>query len=271
VLRQDVTTARRDGAARACAVRPEGASCAGTTEQEGLMTMHVVVVGCGRVGAGLATELEREGHSVAIIDKLQRAFRRLPPDWGGQKVVGFGFDKEHLDEAGAGHADALAAVTSGDNSNILTARIARETYDIANVVARIYDPRRAEIFQRLGIPTVPSVTWTIDQVFRRILPGEGTFEWTDGSGQLHLVERPMPAPWAGKKIVSLLPDGVRLVSVVRALAAVLHVDDLVGQDGDVLYLAVTDASAGRLAELFEGSPAPGGGRAGDLGGSRRQR
>ena len=212
--------------------------------------MHVVVVGCGRVGAGLATELDKEGHSVAIIDKLPRAFRRLPPEWSGQKVVGFGFDRIHLDEAGAGHADALAAVTSGDNSNILTARIARETYDIPNVVARIYDPRRAEIFQRLGIPTVPSVTWTIDQVFRRILPGEGSFEWTDGSGQLHLVERPLPAAWAGKKIAALLPDGVRLVSVMRATAPTLRVADLVGQDGDVLYLAVTDLSAGQLSELF---------------------
>ncbi len=212
--------------------------------------MHVVVVGCGRVGAGLATELDREGHSVAVIDKLPRAFRRLPPEWGGQKVFGFGFDRMHLDEAGAGHADALAAVTSGDNSNILTARIARETYDIPNVVARIYDPRRAEIFQRLGIPTVPSVTWTIDQVFRRILPGEGSFEWTDGSGQLHLVERPLPGAWAGKKISALLPDGVRLVSVMRATTPSLRVNDLVGQDGDVLYLAVTDESSAQLSELF---------------------
>ena len=151
--------------------------------------MHVVVVGCGRVGAGLATELDREGHSVAIVDKQRRAFRRLAPGWGGTQVVGFGFDRYHLDEAGAGHANALAAVTSGDNSNILTARIARETYDIANVVARIYDPRRAEIFQRLGIPTVPSVSWTIDQVFRRILPGQWSCEWTDGSGQLRTRRR----------------------------------------------------------------------------------
>jgi trk system potassium uptake protein TrkA len=218
--------------------------------------MHVVVVGCGRVGAGLATELDKEGHSVVVIDKLQRAFRRLPAEWGGKTVVGFGFDKEHLDEAGAAHADALAAVTSGDNSNILTARIARETYDIPNVVARIYDPRRAEIFQRLGIPTVPSVTWTIDQVFRRILPGEGSFEWTDGSGQLHLVERPLPADWAGRKITSMLPEGVRLVSVIRATAPSLQVDGLVGQDGDVLYLAVTDTTARRLSEMFGDAPAP---------------
>src|SRR5450631_556842 len=105
--------------------------------------MHVIVVGCGRVGSELGIRLEREGHSVAIIDKNRRSFRRLPDDWPGRTIVGFGFDRDHL-----------AAVTSGDNSNILTARIARETFQIANVVARIYDPRRALIYQRLGIPTV---------------------------------------------------------------------------------------------------------------------
>ncbi len=185
--------------------------------------MHVVVVGCGRVGAGLATELDREGHSVAIIDKLQRAFRRLPPEWGGPEGGRLRLRQGAISTRPAPRsADALAAVTSGDNSNILTARIARETYEIANVVARIYDPRRAEIFQRLGIPTVPSVSWTIDQVFRRILPGQGSFEWTDGTGQLHLVERPLPAAWAGRRIASLLPAGVRLVSVVRATAPTLR-------------------------------------------------
>src|ERR1019366_7741040 len=124
----------------------------------------------------------------------------------------------------------------------LAARIARETYEIANVVARIYDPRRAEIFQRLGIPTVPSVSWTIDQVFRRILPGAGAVEWSDGSGRLKLLERPLPQAWAGKHIVSALGhEGVRLVAVTRATLATIEVDDLVGQEGDLLQLMVTDA------------------------------
>ena len=105
--------------------------------------MHVVVIGCGRVGSGLAVELTNAGHSVAIIDKVARSFRRLPADWPGQRVVGYGFDRDHLEEAGAKDAGALAAVTSGDNSNILCARIARETYEIPSVVARIYDPRQS--------------------------------------------------------------------------------------------------------------------------------
>ena len=213
--------------------------------------MHVIIVGCGRVGAGLAAGLTREGHSVAIIDKQAGAFRRLPEGFPGQKVVGFGFDRGHLMEAGAERADALAAVTSGDNSNILTARIARENFEIPNVVARIYDPRRAEIFQRLGIPTVPSVSWTIDQVFRRILPGAGAVEWSDGSGRLKLLERPLPQAWAGKHIVSALGhEGVRLVAVTRATLATIEVDDLVGQEGDLLQLMVTDAGMDRLAGQF---------------------
>src|SRR5437899_2193524 len=153
-----------------------------------VMPMHVIVVGCGRVGSELGTRLARDGHSVAIIDKQRRAFRRLPDDWSGRKVVGYGFDRDHLAEAGVDEAGALAAVTSGDNSNILTARIARETFQIPNVVARIYDPRRAVIYQRLGIPTVATVTWTSDQVMRRLFPEQSVTEYTDPSGEVSLVE-----------------------------------------------------------------------------------
>jgi trk system potassium uptake protein TrkA len=220
--------------------------------------MHVIIVGCGRVGAGLATGLVREGHSVAIIDKQRAAFRRLPEGWDGQKVVGFGFDRGHLEEAGAQQADALAAVTSGDNSNILTARIARENYEIPNVVARIYDPRRAEIFQRLGIPTVPSVSWTIDQVFRRLLPGAGALEWSDGSGKLQLLERPMPAAWAGRHIKSGLgAAGVRLVAVTRATVPTVDVDDLVGQEGDLLHIMVTSDAREHIDAIFRSDGGPG--------------
>ncbi|MGH9170737.1 MAG: potassium channel family protein [Acidimicrobiales bacterium] len=213
--------------------------------------MHIIIVGCGRVGAGLAIGLSGASHSVTIIDKQKSAFRRLPRDWPGQQVVGFGFDRSHLEEAGAGRADALAAVTSGDNSNILTARIARETYEIPNVVARIYDPRRAEIFQRLGIPTVPSVSWTIDQVFRRILPAAAAVEWSDGSGKVMLIERPMPSTWAGQHIVkSLSSDGVRLVAVTRATVPSIDVADLVGQEGDLLHLLVTAEALERVNAAF---------------------
>jgi trk system potassium uptake protein TrkA len=217
--------------------------------------MHVIVVGCGRTGAGLAAELTKAGHSVAIIDKLPRAFRRLPPDWPGKRIVGFGFDRDHLEEAGAKQAAALAAVTSGDNSNILCARIARETYEIPNVVARIYDSRRAEVFQRLGIPTVPTVPWTIDHVLRRILPERAVTEWSDATGHLHLIERPLPAAWAGYPLpaAALHGDGIRVVAVTRAGLPTVDIGDLVGQEGDVLHLVVTHDVEGKLEELFPGA------------------
>src|SRR5437764_1486079 len=168
-----------------------------------MWAMHVIVVGCGRVGSELAVNLERAGHSVAIIDKNKNAFRRLPERWSGRVVLGFGFDHDHLTAAGVEDAGALAAVTSGDNSNVLTARIARETFEIPNVVARIYDPRRAAIYQRLGIPTVATVAWTTDQVRRRLLPDRVVSEWTDPSGAVSLIERRLPDGWAGRKLAGL--------------------------------------------------------------------
>lgn len=217
--------------------------------------MHVVVVGCGRVGSGLAVSLTGEGHTVAIIDRNARAFRRLPLDWAGQKVLGSGFDRAHLDQAGAARADALAAVTSGDNSNILTVRIARETYGIAHVVARIYDPRRAEIYQRLGIPTVATVTWTIDQVRRRLLRDQMATEWSDPAGKIRLVERELPDAWAGRRLGDIdVPGAISLVSVTRAGVPRLHADDLIGQEGDLLYLAISDDAVEDLERRCAGGP-----------------
>lgn len=202
--------------------------------------VHVIVVGCGRVGSGLAVSLTAEGHSVAVIDKNERAFRRLK-EWDGQRLVGSGFDRDDLEKAGAERAGALAAVTSGDNTNILTVRIARETYEIPNVVARIYDPRRAEIYQRLGIPTVATVTWTIDQVRRRLLSDDVVHEWTDASGRLTLVERSLPDSWAGRPLSELeQPGRLTVVAVTRAGQPRLDARELTGQEGDVLHLAVLD-------------------------------
>lgn len=212
-----------------------------------MVRVHVIVVGCGRVGSGLAIGLIEQGHSVSIIDRNAKAFRRLPTEWPGTAIVGSGFDRDDLDRAKAGEAGALAAVTSGDNSNILTARIARETYEIPNVVARIYDPRRAQIYLRLGIPTVATVSWTIDQVQRRLLPASKGVEWTDTTGTLSLVERPLPERWAGKRLSDINAKvDITLVSVTRAGVARLDIDDLVGQDGDVLHLMVTNTALRQL-------------------------
>jgi trk system potassium uptake protein TrkA len=215
--------------------------------------VHIIIVGCGRVGSGLGVGLTGQGHSVTIIDRNPKAFRRMPEGWGGTTVIGSGFDRDALEEALATEAGALAAVTSGDNSNILTARIARETFEIPNVVARIYDPRRAQIYLRLGIPTVATVAWTIDQVRRRLLPDEAAAEWSDPTGALSLVTRDLPEKWAGKRLGDIsVPGEVTLVALVRAGVARLDVADLVGQDGDVLHLLVSGGALERLRSRLGG-------------------
>lgn len=217
--------------------------------------VHVIVVGCGRVGSELAVALTASGHDVAIIDKEPRAFDRLPADWDGQLVVGFGFDRDALEKARVGRAQALAAVTSGDNSNILTARIAREAYDIPNVVARIYDPRRAVIYQRLGIPTVATVTWTVDQAIRRLFPAQAVAEWSDPSGQMLLVERALPGDWAGHPLDAIEQAGeCRLAVVSRAGIPRLASAGLIGQEGDVLHLLVHKSYMDTLSKRLEGRP-----------------
>ncbi|HSH59540.1 MAG TPA: TrkA family potassium uptake protein [Acidimicrobiales bacterium] len=203
--------------------------------------MHTIVVGCGRIGAELAMSIDLAGHSVAIIDKDALAFSRyLPKSWSGKTVHGFGFDRDHLDEAGAREAGALAATSGGDNSNILTARIARETYGIGRVVARIQDPRRAVIYERLGIPTVAQVSWGKEQIMRRLFPDEMVHEWTDVSGQLSLVEKALPPIWAGKKLARLgEPAQFRVTAVTRSGEARMAGPDMIGQEGDILHVIVT--------------------------------
>jgi trk system potassium uptake protein TrkA len=210
--------------------------------------VHVVVVGCGRVGSGLAATLETEGHTVAVIDRQERAFRRLPEDFQGRKIVGVGFDRERLKAAGIEEAGALAAVTNGDNSNIVVARVAREAFQIERVVARIYDYRRAQIYERLGIPTVATVQWATERVLRKILPDAHAVEWVDPSAKVCMVERTVPPQWAGRRLLDLEVEGVsKVVAVSRLGEASLPDAKVVAQEGDVVWVGV----AGDRMDAFE--------------------
>jgi trk system potassium uptake protein TrkA len=211
--------------------------------------VHVVVVGCGRVGSGLATAVEAAGHTVAIIDRKETAFRRLPAGFAGKKIIGVGFDRDRLKDAGIEEAGAVAAVTNGDNSNIMIARVAKETFAIESVVARIYDPRRAAIYERLGIPTVATVQWATERVLRRILPETPSVEWIDPSAKVCLVERIVPSSWGGRKLGELQQENVSVVVALGRLGiAQLPRLDLVVQEGDVIYAAV---SGDHIAEFDE--------------------
>jgi trk system potassium uptake protein TrkA len=201
--------------------------------------VHVIIVGCGRVGSSLACELSDAGHTVAVIDKRVQSFERFLSDWDGQKIVGYGFDRDRLQEAGVERADALAAVTSGDNSNIMVARIAKETYQVERVMARIYDPRRAGVYERLGIPTVATVEWTTDQAMRRLLPEESRAEWVDPTGGVALLERRLATAWVGRPLSEIEQDGRwRLVSLTRAGKAGLADPSTLVQEDDVVTLAI---------------------------------
>jgi trk system potassium uptake protein len=214
---------------------------------------HAVVVGCGRVGAGVTRRLLSDGYSVAVIDRRPSSLRRIA-DTAATTHVGVGFDRQLLEEAGARRACALAAVTNGDNSNIVVARVGREVFGVPSVLARIYDPRRAAIYERLGIPTVASVQWTIEMAMRRLVPGDDGVQWVDPSARVVVVERDVPAAFVGRPISDLERSGeLRLVAVRRLGVAALASADLVAQDGDVVYVAVAhDRVAALDADLRAG-------------------
>lgn len=210
--------------------------------------MHVIIAGCGRVGSELATNLERLGHTVAVIDKNAKAFERLKAGFAGQRFVGYVFDREILEEAKIKEAGAFASVTSGDNSNIVSARIAKEHYRVPQVVARIYDPRRAQIYQRLGIQTVATVRWTTDQILRSIFPDEVPVEYTVDNGEVVITALPVPDEVVGKRSNELDREGERrLVAVSRFGIPRLPSKDLTLQEGDVLYVSVVRGLTNQLA------------------------
>jgi trk system potassium uptake protein len=212
--------------------------------------VHVVIVGCGRVGSTLALSLVSSGHSVAVIDRKSDAFFRLRENFSGQTIAGIGFDRDVLEEAGIKKASAVVAVTNGDNSNILVARVAREHFGIENVVSRISDPKRAEIYERLGIATVATVKWTSDRILRRILPDLPAVEWTDPSSSVVLVERTLPDSLVGEKVLELETKGARISALRRLGSAVIPDSKTLVQQGDIAYFTVEKDSVNSLDEFL---------------------
>ena len=216
-----------------------------------LRAVHVVIVGCGRVGSTLALELIASGHTVAVIDRKSDAFKRLGENFSGLTISGIGFDRDVLLEAGIDRAQAVAAVTNGDNSNILIARVAREKFGIEKVVARIYDPKRAEIYERLGVATVATVKWTSERILRRILPDISSVEWTDPSSNVVLIEREFPNSLVGKKATEILLASACISAIRRLGTAVIPDEKTIVQQGDVGYFMVEINSLNQLNDLLK--------------------
>jgi trk system potassium uptake protein TrkA len=222
--------------------------------------VHIVIMGCGRVGSALAQTLEQQGHTVAVVDHDPTAFRRLGSGFGGRRVTGVGFDQDTLREAGIEEAGAFAAVSSGDNSNIIAARVAREMFGIENVAARIYDPRRAEVYQRLGIPTVATVRWTADQMLRRLLPSGAEPLWRDPTGGVQLAEVHASASWVGQRISRLQEEtGVRVAFLTRLGEAMLPSSQTVLQEGDLVHVMMRTDEVDKVEAAFAKGPEEEGG------------
>ena len=221
--------------------------------------MHVVVMGCGRVGSAIARKLEEIGHSVAVIDQDPEAFRRLGPEFGGRQVTGLGFDRQTLLDAGVDSAGAFAAVSSGDNSNIIAARVARETFGVQHVVARIYDSKRAEVYERMGIPSVATVPWTVNRLLRELLSVNVSELWREPTGKVLLMRLTVTEAWVGRKLSDLeTASGARAAWLVRFGEAQLPTANTVLQDGDQLVVAVTDEITPRVHQVVEHGPSGGG-------------
>lgn len=217
--------------------------------------MHVVILGCGRVGSTLATSLTRRDHTVAIIDQDATAFSRLGENFPGQMVSGIGFDRDTLTEAGIERADAFAAVSSGDNSNIIAARVARETFGVDRVVARIYDPKRAEVYERLGIPTVATVRWAADQILQRILPEGAAPEWFDASGNVVLAQVLVGQGWIGQPLHLLEKAArVRAACITRYGEGEIPEHKTMLQEGDLLHLLMPRANVSQVEAVLTGGP-----------------
>ena len=213
--------------------------------------MHIVIMGCGRVGSTLAHILEDRDNTIAVIDRDPEAFRRLRSSFKGDKITGIGFDRAVLIQAGIENADAFVAVSSGDNSNIISARVARETFNVERVVARIYDPRRAEVYERLGIPTVATVRWTADQMLRKIVPEGGEPLWRDPTGKIVLTEVGFSPAWIGEQVKSLESSTMSRIAFIDRLGqAFVPEPGTALQEGDVLHVMARESDLDRITAAF---------------------
>lgn len=222
-----------------------------------LTTHHIIIVGCGRVGAELALALWRKNHRVTIMDANAKAFDRLGTDFQGRTVQGDGLDQDALKRAGIADAHALAATTASDSVNIVVARVAQEIFKLKHVVARVYNPRRAPIYEKLGLQTIASSSWAAQRIEQVILhPGMRSLQ-AIGNGEVEVYEVIIPKEWGGKRIVELLPtDGAAAVALARCGRGLMPDADMLLQVDDLLYVSATDpASTVLRRRLHEGNGA----------------
>jgi trk system potassium uptake protein TrkA len=213
--------------------------------------MKVIVMGCGRIGSQVSKLLDEQGHQVTVIDHDQNAEGRLPDAFNGRMISGLGFDRNILIDAGIEQADAFVAASRSDNANIVAARIARNIFHVPRVVARLYDPRRAEIYERLGLTTISSTTWGAERIYQ-VLTHTDLDVWdTFGRGEVSLVHLEVPVQLIGRKVGQLnVPGEVLVASITRTNEAFLPDLGTEFHEGDLLHLFVLTTAMERLEELL---------------------
>jgi len=213
--------------------------------------MHVIIIGCGRVGAYAAAAFAREGHSVVVIDKEPKAFRRLPKNFTGTRIVGVAYDRETLEKAGIARADAVVSVTNGDNTNIVAARIAKETFRVPIVISRIYDPQRAEIYRRFGISTFAPTVWGGTKVYEMVTSGTLNREITFGDGEVQLIPVSVPEHFIGKQIDALYSPGEINVAVIERMGkAIVPVSGTKFEERDLAHVLVHNTAVEKFQKMM---------------------
>lgn len=213
--------------------------------------MKIIIAGCGRVGATLADKLSLEGHDVSVVDKNQDSFERLGKTFKGQTIKGMVFDGEALKAAGIEKADAFLAVTSGDNSNVVSATIAKDVFRVPTVVARIYDPRRAEIYRRFGIPTVASVTWAANEILTLLTYTSIIRDISLGDGEVQVTKASIPPRLVGRTVGELtVPGEISVVAIIRGGKAFIPGLGDIFKEHDVIEIAVITTSMSRLKKML---------------------
>ena len=214
--------------------------------------MKLIVMGCGRVGSQVSNLMANQGHDVTVIDHRDTdAASRLGPEFKGRLISGLGFDRDILIEAGVEHADVFVAASSSDNANIVAARIARNIFKVPRVIARLYDPRRAEIYHRLGLMTISTTTWGAERVYELATHTDLDVVYNFGRGEVSVVAVEVPYTLAGRTVRDLTVIGeFNVISITRDDKAFLPSAGTVFREGDIIHITVQSTALGRREEML---------------------
>lgn len=213
--------------------------------------MRVIIMGCGRVGEQVSRRLDERGHEVVVIHDAEEVIERLGPHFGGKVVLGVGFDRDILVQAGIERTDAFAATSPSDNANIVASQIARNIYHVPRVVARLYDPRRAELYRRLGLETISTTTWGAERIYELLTHSELDAAVNFGHGEVTLIPVEVPANLVGQSVKNVtIPGEISVVTIIRGGAALIPLLGTEFRVGDHIHFAVDARALSRFETML---------------------